>query len=153
MRGGEVAALGVEVNYGVGDGESGRGEREAERDGVKGRAEPEEAEGGGGVEREGEGVVVGGDGQARHEEEQAQRGVRTRFGQAADGAVEERADHGGRGIAVRADEVPVDGGRRRGRVVGGEDAREVIEARVSVGLGRHRGTGKRRSNRELQYNE
>jgi hypothetical protein len=126
VRGREVVALGVEVDDGVGDGEAGGGEREAERDGVQGSAETEEAEGRGGVEREGEGVVVGGDGQARHEEEQAQRGVRARFGQAADRAVEGRPDDGGRSIAVRADEVAVDGGRRRGRVIGGEDAGEVI---------------------------
>lgn len=137
VRGGEVVALGVEGDEGVSDGEAGGGKREAERDGVQGRAEPEEAEGRGGVEREGDGEVVGGDGQARHEEEQAQRGVRARLGQAADGMVEKRADDGGRGVTVHADEVRVDGGRRRGRVVGGEDAGEVVETWIAVWSGRH----------------
>lgn len=41
MRGGEVLALGVEVDERVGDGEAEREEAEAEGDGVEGGAERE----------------------------------------------------------------------------------------------------------------
>lgn len=93
--GGEIVALGVEINERVGDGEAAGEEREAEGERVQGGAEREQPERRGGVEREGEGEVVGGDGEARHEEEQAERGARVRLGEAANGAVEEGPDDGG----------------------------------------------------------
>lgn len=135
--GGEIVALGVEINERVGDGEAAGEEREAEGERVQGGAEREQPERRGGVEREGEGEVVGGDGEARHEEEQAERGARVRLGEAANGAVEEGPDDGGRRAGVRADEMRVDRGGRRRRVVGGEGTREAVEARVAAVLGRH----------------
>lgn len=138
VRGGELLALGVEVDERVGDREAEREEREAECDGVQGGAEREEAERRGGVEREGEREVVGADEQARHEEEQAERVARARLGEAADGAVDKRADEGGRGgRGVRADEVRVQRGGGRWRVVGGERASDAVEVRLADGLGRH----------------
>lgn len=138
VRRGELLALGVQVDERVGDGEAEREEREAERDGVQGGAEREEAERRGGVEREGEREVVGAHGQARHDEEQGERGARAPLGEAADGAVEERADEGGRGgRGVRADEKRVQLGAGRWRVVGGERADDAVEVRLADGLGRH----------------
>lgn len=138
VRGGKLLALGVEVDERVGDGEAEREEREAEGDGVQGGAEWEEAERRGGVEREGEREVVGADGQARHEEEQGERGARARLGEAVNGAIDERADEvrrGGRG--VRAEEVRVQRGGGRWRVVGGERAGDAVEVHFADGLGRH----------------
>jgi len=138
VSGGKFLALGVEVDERVGDGEAEREEPEVERDGVQGGAEREEAERRGGVEREGEREVVGADGQARHEEEQAKRIARARLGEAADGAVDERADEvrrGGRGVG--AEEVCVQRGGGRWRVVGGERAGHAVEVRIADGLGRH----------------
>jgi hypothetical protein len=153
VRGGEVLALGVEVDERVGYGEAEREERESDGDGVEGGAEREEAERRGGVEREGDGEVVGEDGQARHEEEQAERGARARLGEAADGAVEERADESGSGgRGVRSEEVGVQRCGSRWRVIGGEHAGDDIEGRHAAGLGRHGvgvvTEGRRREGRE-----
>ena len=139
VRSGEVLALCVEIDECIGDGEAEREEPEADGDGVEGGAEREDAEQRGGVEREREGEVVGGDGQARHEEEQAERGARARLGEVADGSVHERADEsglGGRGL--RAEEEGVQRGGRRRRVVGGERAPgDAGEGRQVSGPGRH----------------